>query len=336
MSDISIDPGMERIVDKVRKLLNLAAKNSNEAEAASAAAKAQELLAAYNLDMASVGQGGDDGKREDARQRGGMYIYERELWNAIAQLNFCMYFTTRGKMKNKAGKLQWSFVHRVIGRTVNTIGSKVMAEYLQGTIERLCRERFPQNNQFFMREAVAFREGMSDKIAARLWQRRSEVLEEQAAKKAEEAERTKGAGTAFALTLVDVKANEEAGNYDFLHGEGAWARRQARSEEWNKGYAERRAAEAKAEAEADAAYAQWAAENPEEAAKETAKEKARLKKEQEKAEKKWANRRERYRAPTARERRQNSNYYDDGYRKGAEVSLDQQVGDRSNQRRIAR
>jgi hypothetical protein len=333
MSDISNDDaGVERIVEKVRKLLNLAAKNPNEAEAASAAAKAQELLAAYNLDMATIGQGGESGAREEAKLRGGMYIYERELWSSIAELNFCKYFTTRSRMKNKAGKLQYSFQHRVIGRVVNTTSSKVMAEYLQGAIERICRERFPQNNQFFLREAVAFREGMSDNIGERLRQRRREVLAEQAAKKREEAERTKGAGTAFALTLLDVHQSEEIANYDFMHGEGAWARMQERCEAWDKRHAERRAAEAAAEAEADAAYARWAEANPEEAAKEAAKEAARQKREQEKANRRsW-----RSRAPTARERRQNSDYYDAGYEKGSEVSLDLQVGDRSNQRRIGR
>lgn len=330
------DAGMEKIIARVRKLLSTTGRT--EAETATFAAKAQELLAAYNLDMASVGQGSDDGKREDARQRGGMYIYERELWNAIAQLNFCYYFTTRSRMKNKAGKLQWSFVHRVVGRTVNTMGSKVMAEYLQGAIERICRERFPLNNQFFMREAVAFREGMSDNISRRLWNRRREVLNEQEAKKQEAEERAKASGVnaAFALTLADVKDKEEIGNYDFLHGEGAWARKQQRSENWDRQYAERRAKEAAAEAAADAAYAAWAAANPAEAAKEAAKEKARAAVAERKASQRNANRRERYRAPSARERRQNSDYYDDGYQKGSDVSLDQQVGDRSNQRRIAR
>lgn len=332
------DKNMEAIVERVRKLLNLAAKNPNEHEAAAAAEKAQALLASYNLDMATIGQGGESGKREDAKQRGGMYIYERELWNAIASLNFCMYFTTRGRMKNGAGKMQFSFQHRIVGRTVNVMSTKAMAEYLQGAIERLCRERFPQNNQFFMREAVAFREGMSDKITVRLRDKRDAVLEEQEAKKREAADKAKASGinTAFALTLTDVKEAERIANYDFLHGEGAWARREARNAEWSKEAAEARAEQAKAEAEADAAYAQWAAENPEEAAKEAAKAKKRAAAAEEKANNRWRNRSYRDRAPTAREKRQNSNYYDDGYNRGAEISLDQQVGDRSNQRRIAK
>jgi len=62
---------MERVVERVRKLLALAARNPNEAEATAAAAKAQELLAFYNLDMATVENvAGTSGAREDAKVRG--------------------------------------------------------------------------------------------------------------------------------------------------------------------------------------------------------------------------------------------------------------------------
>lgn len=50
---------LAKVTERVRKLLNLATKNPNEAEATAAAAKAQELLVAYNLDMATVEQGGN-------------------------------------------------------------------------------------------------------------------------------------------------------------------------------------------------------------------------------------------------------------------------------------
>lgn len=46
---------MEEIIKKIEKLLALAEKNPNEHEAMAAAAKAQELIAKYNVDMASLG-----------------------------------------------------------------------------------------------------------------------------------------------------------------------------------------------------------------------------------------------------------------------------------------
>lgn len=45
---------MEKILTKIRNLLDLARNNSNEHEAMSAALKAQELMAKYNLDIAKV------------------------------------------------------------------------------------------------------------------------------------------------------------------------------------------------------------------------------------------------------------------------------------------
>lgn len=336
------DAGVEVIAEKIRKLLAVAAKAGTPEEAETFAAKAQELLNAYNLDMTTIEQGGKEGgKREEQRLMGGMYVYERELWRAIAQLNFCVYFTTRshGSKVYKGRKLM-SFQHRIIGRVVNTAGVKSMAGYLQGVIERLCRERFPDARQFFRREAVAFREGMSDKICSRLRDRRNEVLREEDNKKraAAAAAKASGINTAFALTLIDVKEAEERANYDFMHGEGAWQRRADRIEEWNKQSAERRAAEAKAEAEADAEYAKWAAANPEEAAASEAAARKEAEKKRKQENKRWERRSyrdRRERAPTAREKRAGSDYYDDGYEKGGEISLEPQVDSRENQKRIS-
>ncbi|MDB5177510.1 MAG: hypothetical protein JWN75_1178 [Candidatus Saccharibacteria bacterium] len=333
------DEGLDAVVAKIQKLLNLRDKNPNEAEAAAAAAKVQALLEAYNIDMATIEQGNSgSGKREEARTSGGMYVYERELWKAIADLNFCVYITTRARVprlkSQPLGPTKIVFQHRLIGRVVNTRATYAMGNYIQSTIERLCRERFPANNQFFMREAVAFREGMADKIKVRLWERRRESQREEDRKAQEAAARAKATGidTAFALTLKDVGNSEEKGNYDFIHGEGAWDRREAAHEKWDKEYAERRAAQAKADKEAEEAYTAWAAENPEEAAK---AEKQRLAKERaaERARQRRGGGWGRYRAPDAREQRQSSDYYDQGQEAGAKVSLEPQM-DRGETKRI--
>lgn len=52
--------GHERIIEKIRKLLSLS-KSDNEHEAATAAAKAQELLSQYNLSMSDI-PAGDNGR----------------------------------------------------------------------------------------------------------------------------------------------------------------------------------------------------------------------------------------------------------------------------------
>lgn len=61
------------IIEKVKKLMALANNNDNEHQAASASAKAMELLAAHNLDMATVGKTakGVQGARKDNKLKGG-------------------------------------------------------------------------------------------------------------------------------------------------------------------------------------------------------------------------------------------------------------------------
>lgn len=44
------------VVARVRKLLNLAGNNSNENEASSAASKAQEIMAEFNISLSEIGQ----------------------------------------------------------------------------------------------------------------------------------------------------------------------------------------------------------------------------------------------------------------------------------------
>lgn len=51
---------MNKITDKIQKLLNLAGNNPNEEEAQAALLKAQKLMAQYNVDLESLG----DGKKE--------------------------------------------------------------------------------------------------------------------------------------------------------------------------------------------------------------------------------------------------------------------------------
>jgi hypothetical protein len=332
---------LEKVTATVQKLLNLAAKNPNEHEAASATARAMEMLAAYNLDLSTLEQGGEtSGKREDSRVRGGMYTYERELWDQIASINFCMYFSTRtithvkgtvgwSSQPQYTGKRKISFQHRIIGRTVNATSTRVMAQYIQGTIERLVQERFPVNSQRFTSEAVAYREGMAEAVSEKLRKRRRAQQREQDEKAERDraaAERAARAGvsTATALTIRDVLKSEAEANYDFLHGEGSWAEKEKREREWSEGWEKRRAARAAAEAAAEAAQAEWAAAHPEEAAKE---EKKRLAKER--AAERAASRRTgrwRGRSETPAERRQGSNYYYEGKDKGASISIDPQAG----------
>ena len=320
MTEQELTPEQNRILEKVEKLLRLAARNPNSEEAASASAKAQELLTAYNLEQIEVNAAEDKSAvRERVKIRGGMYEYQRELWDAIAQLNFCLHWVIRHTVERGTRRRSWDgtmvrgtrldteFRHHIVGRVVNTRSTRVMAEYLEQTIERLVAERFPLNSQRFKSEAVAYREGLSEQIVIRLHERRTT---QEAERRRSEAQRARSgvASVSQALTIADYSRSERDANMDEVMGEG-WSARQR----------EERRRQAEAVRAAEEAYTRWAEANPEEAAKE---EKERRKKQ-----------RTRYSGgqgsrggTTGRERRSWTQESAQGYDRGRDISLDQQAG----------
>jgi hypothetical protein len=237
------DEKLETIAIRVQKLLRLAT-SPNEHEAALAAAKAQELLAAYNLDMLTVEKAGKQGTgaRESKKLKGGLYKWQRTVWNKVAVLNFCMYWSIKGLEKGS------TYEHRVLGRMDNVAATKAMAEYLEEAIERLTRSRFEDNPSiYFSKAGIAYREGMADRICERLQEQRWE--EEDRARKKQEQD-----ASCTALTVIDVASAERDANTDFLNGDppGTAARRRAeakaRSEQWRQEWVRQEQAE-KEEAE---------------------------------------------------------------------------------------
>jgi hypothetical protein len=318
---------IEAVIAKVRKLLALAGNNTNEAEAASAAQKAQDLLEAYNLDIAIVNeQTRTFAAREDTRMGGGLYKWQRALWYATATLNFCRYSYIKG---NKVGG---TYEHQLIGSKANVIGARVMAEYLEGVTERLARRWVRENRpgkSVFIKDAIAYREGLAGRLANRLWTKRWEHLatEKERIKQERERNRAQGVNTENALVLQDVINTEEDLNTDYLNG-------------WEPGTAakyrlEREARQAAAEAAADEALrkqAEWDRANPEAAAKRKAAEAAKDKEHYDKYMNTQFNSRKR--KPTAEELRRNTPAYREGWHKGEEVQIERQVKEQAQAPRI--
>lgn len=326
MTDKPLSEGEQKLYDKISKLLQLASKNSNAEEAASAAAKAQELIVQYNLDVSILEQSQDrvDGRREEAKVSGGFYKFQRELYRAVAELNFCMYFTeeyyiertktTRREDGNGrvrayyAGSKKRKHRHCVIGKQINTATTKIMGAYLLEAIERITRDRLRKsdgvldNKQLLSAWATSFREGAAQNIMDRITEQQGieDRKRKAAAVKADRAAKAAGHSSATMLTISDVKRTEEAANYDFMYGEGAWDRAEK--------YAKEAAAERKAVREK---MARLAKENPEEF--------ARLEKENNK-------RRRRSYGRSAPERPKDWSAYNDGHTAGAGISLHQQTG----------
>jgi len=335
-------------IDKVRKLLALANRNPNPEEAASAAAKAQKLLAEHNIQMSMVEEqtGRVDGKREQAKMLGGMYQYQRDLWTAVADLNFCLYWNQQTWEKRKVQKMytgygsgfwneklgrytqyRWeedyarTWRHTLVGRVVNTQATTLLAQYLEGAVEQLVMERLGErhdkpNTQKFSSWAVAYREGAVHDIVSRLQDKRRELVREQerAAREAEARARESGASFSSALTIAGLEQSEEDANYDVLYGEG-----------WSAEQRAKRAERARIRAEEEKRYAEWAAANPEEARKEEAKRR-------EEDRKYWARRRGGYSAPD-RASDKNPSAFAMGRRDGSRIGIDTQVGSGSSSAR---
>lgn len=284
----NLSEGDKKLYDKIAKLLNLANKNPNSEEATSAAAMAQKLIVQYNLDVAMVGQAGDriDGRREEMKVEGGFYQYQRDLYKAVAELNFCFHFVeiyyvkrTADRTRTRtnawgdkvtstryAGSSRAKRRHRLIGKAINTAGTRVMCEYLLQAVERLTQDRLRKSDgtvdqtQLLSRSANSFREGAVANVVERISQQQEQderARKAKAAKAQREAQARAGQGsTATSLTLADVRKSEHEANYDFMYGDGAWAKSEAEAKD--------RAAQRRRDREE---YAAWAKANPEEAAK---------------------------------------------------------------------
>jgi hypothetical protein len=306
------------VVRKIQLLLNLAARTEgNEAEAAAAMARAQEILAKYNLDLAEVQDkvvaGGTAAREQDtkrdyaASQRSAMYQWQRNLVQAIAEANYCRYWveeknTTSWRDPKKQIRAKR---HKVLGRVVNTTTVMIMVDYLLDTIERLIPY---QGTQKVCREAVLWREGCADRLIERVKAKAEEMRTPDYAKQGEQ-------GYCTALAMRDMVAKEEAGNYDAIYGAGAWARDAEYDAQWEAGRAER---EQRYALEAKQAEQKLLAESD-------AERKARLKREAAEA-----RRSERYwdahdRKTSRQEARRNTAAYADGARTAETIRLDSQV-----------
>lgn len=345
-TDQQLSPEAVATIDKVRKLLNLANRNPNPEEAASAAAKAQKLLAEHNIQMSMVEEqtGHVEGKREKAKLAGGMYKYQQQLWQAVAELNFCLYWNQQtwekrkvqrydewGEWNEKLGRrtyYKWvedyarTWRHTLVGRTINTQATQLLARYLEDAIERLLEERLGErinsravvgssvNKQRFSSWAVAYREGAVYDLVQRLEEKRQGLIDEMEKARREAETRAKEAGTSLERSLsIEVMAqSEHDANMDHLYGEG-----------WSAEQRAKKAERARIAAEEEARYAAWAAANPEEA-------RAEEEKRRKEREKYWARRRGGGGSYTETASDKNPGAWAAGRRDAAKISIDTQVG----------
>lgn len=128
----------EKVIDTIRKLLNLSEGTNSPAEAESAAAKAQQLLLKYNLAMADV-----NAHITEAERLVGEELFESSenknesnwivrLYSGIARYNFC-------RIVLRLSSQQYSTEVSVIGRTGNVEAVHYMVETLVPQIRQMAK-----------------------------------------------------------------------------------------------------------------------------------------------------------------------------------------------------
>lgn len=241
------------VVEKIKKLFAMANRKtnndgvSNEAEAASAMAKAQELLAKYNLDLAAIQDsikenpkgGPASGPREKVRiARSAMYRWQQKFWAALAEMNYCFHWIVTVDEEHPRRPGIWREVkrHVILGSQANVTVVQMMGEYLTETLERIIPF---ENADALSRSAISWREGAADRLIERLRENMRKMKEE-----GFDVEGTK----CTALAVQDLHEKEYAANYDAQYGQGAYVRMKQSQAEWDvklkerqKKYAEERA-----------------------------------------------------------------------------------------------
>lgn len=330
----------EHVLDRLEKLLRMA-ESPNEHEAAVAMSKAQQIMDDFNIDAATLGKsakGKQGAPRKDEKSKGGLYGWQRDLWKAVAEMNFCRYWSIKGLGKGSV------YEHRLLGSTVNVKSTQIMANYLQQAVERLAKDEAKLRGvNVFCSDMIGFREGIADRVVERLQALRQERIREADRKKREDAARAShpgSAGSSTALVLSDVMQSEEDLNNDHLHGwePGTTARRRMEDEQKRQMDAAKRRLWATDKAEFARVY------GDEEAAKMRAAEIKQAKYDADvelyyagkhsdtfgpglkKSRPSRSSGVERYRQPTGREARKYGSSYREGRAKGDTVGLDQQVG----------
>ena len=328
MQSLQLTPEQNSAIDKIEKLLVKAKGTTNEHEAQAFMDGAQRLLEAYNLDMALVGRNDKSApshERKDAKLKGGLYGWQRKLWESVATLNFCRYWSNKGTYKGA------TYEHRVLGSQVNVLATELMANYLQGAIERITRDwvvtAYPAGTSIFIRDAIAYREGMAARLCERLGDLRTERLREEKARAERERAASPDRGDGYSLMLVDVISAEDDLNSDYVNGwaPGTTARNRLAAEERSRAWREKYDREQAAKRAADEEFkrldpAGWAKEQARKA-KEDADYWAKLAKETAGRSRRRSSSPSTYRAPKG----PRSHTYYAGHQAGDSVGLDQQV-----------
>ena len=178
----------DKVIDTIQKLLRLRDGTNSQAEAESAAAKVQELLFKYNLDMAEVDATATQEERLvgqeffETGERKNESTWIRILYNTVARYNFCkaVYFSGAYTENPHGVKIA------VIGRAANVEVVHYTVEWLVPNIRRMADESFKtytgseKRGRFKRGFLIGCVEGVGNKLYAE-WQHQQQMNEKSTA-----------------------------------------------------------------------------------------------------------------------------------------------------------
>lgn len=151
----------ERIIDRVRKMLALAADSAaTEGERDNALRMAHNLLAKYNLELSDITEAEDP--RGLDRDEGWSMTWVRFAYSAVGELFFCSYFY--GQKVNATKQF-----HNFVGKKSNTVTAHLMAQYVVTSILKEARSLYKHN---LSPESRSFAMGAVGRLQERVYQLR--------------------------------------------------------------------------------------------------------------------------------------------------------------------
>lgn len=143
---------MEKLIDRIRKLLTLANDaGATEAEAALASNKASALLAEHNLSMSDVELKAEGRENTNFTYQ---YMWHMHCYVAAAELNMCLALVVKKKGFRKV---------TYVGRPTAVAVSKLVGDYFVQTIQRMAKE---QGGSFAHRKSYAM--GVALRVRSRV------------------------------------------------------------------------------------------------------------------------------------------------------------------------
>lgn len=166
-----------------------------------------------------------------------MYKWQRDLCRAIADANFCFYWTLDTFEKTPRVSHGRSYHHKVkqhclLGKESNVLAVQFMYGWLVDAIESLSPYKGAQRNS---RSGISWKEGCASRLIER--------VNEKAYRMQQDETKIEGQTSTTGMMLVSIHKTEYELNFDALCGEGAYARSQQKAAEEKLMRAERVAEE---------------------------------------------------------------------------------------------